>query len=160
MSPSHRDAAHVKIDSAQSWTIILRIMGKVILLTGALGTGKSTLRRSLGPCIAGLQHSDHGELLLRRKKQQGTILSYSELRDQSSSVITSADVSDTDEWVIAETGRLRSTSDCHHRLPCTDAGRVWLSRHSVFGPAIGSHQIRRRSCAPMRPRRFDRASRD
>jgi adenylate kinase len=86
-------------------------MGKVILLTGAPGTGKSTLRRSLEPCIADLQHFDYGELLLRRKKQQGTILSYSELRDQSSSVITSADVSDTDEWVIAEIGRLRSTSD-------------------------------------------------
>jgi adenylate kinase len=87
------------------------IMGKVILLTGAPGTGKSTLRRSLEPCIAGLQHFDYGELLLRRKHQQGSILSYSELREQSSTVITSADVSDTDEWVIAEMARLRIDSD-------------------------------------------------
>lgn len=86
-------------------------MGKVILLTGAPGTGKSTLRRSLEPCIAGLQHFDYGELLLRRKEQQGSVLSYSELREQSSSVITSTDVSDTDEWVIAEITRLRSMSD-------------------------------------------------
>lgn len=86
-------------------------MGKVILLTGAPGTGKSTLRRSLEPFITGLQHFDYGELLLRRKEQQGSILSYSELREQSSSVITSTDVSDTDEWVIAEITRLRSMSD-------------------------------------------------
>jgi adenylate kinase len=86
-------------------------MGKVILLTGAPGTGKSTLRRSLEPCIAGLQHFDYGELLLRRKEQQGSVLSYNELREQSSSVITPTDVLDTDEWVIAEIARLRTTSD-------------------------------------------------
>jgi adenylate kinase len=87
------------------------VMGKVTLLTGAPGTGKSTLRRSLEPCIAGLQHFDYGELLLRRKEQQGSILSYSELREQSSSVISSTDVLDTDEWVIAEITQLRTASD-------------------------------------------------
>ena len=87
------------------------VMGKVTLLTGAPGTGKSTLRRSLEPCIAGLQHFDYGELLLRRKERQGSILSYSELREQSSSVISSTDVLDTDEWVIAEITQLRATSD-------------------------------------------------
>jgi adenylate kinase len=86
-------------------------MGKVVLLTGAPGTGKSTLRDSLEPCIPGLQHFDYGELLLRRKEQQGVSLSYSELREQSSSVITPADVSNTDEWVVAEIARLRTASD-------------------------------------------------
>jgi len=89
----------------------MRTMGKVTLLTGAPGTGKSTLRRSLEPCIEGLQHFDYGELLLRRKERQGSILSYSELREQSSSVISPTDVLDTDEWVIAEITQLRATSD-------------------------------------------------
>ena len=38
-------------------------------------------------------------------------MSYSELREQSSSVISQTDVSDTDEWVIAEIARLRTTCD-------------------------------------------------
>lgn len=86
-------------------------MGKVVLLTGAPGTGKSTLRRSLETCIEGLQHFDYGELLLRRKERQGTVLSYSELREQSSSVIGSTAVANTDRWVVAEIDRLRSASD-------------------------------------------------
>jgi adenylate kinase len=86
-------------------------MGKAVLLTGAPGTGKSTLRRSLEPYIPGLQHFDYGELLLRRKEEQGVSLSYVELREQSSSVITSADVSNTDEWVVTEIAQLRTTSD-------------------------------------------------
>jgi adenylate kinase len=86
-------------------------MGKVVLLTGAPGTGKSTLRRSLESCIPGLQHFDYGELLLRRKKQQGIQLRYDELREQSSSVISSKDVADTDDWVAAEIGRSRVRSD-------------------------------------------------
>jgi adenylate kinase len=86
-------------------------MGKVVLLTGAPGTGKSTLRRSLEPHIEGLQHFDYGELLLRYKELQGTLISYSELREQSSSVISSTDVMNTDKWVVAEIDRLRVTSD-------------------------------------------------
>src|SRR5580698_7304074 len=89
----------------------MRVMGKVTLLTGAPGTGKSTLRRSLEPCINGLQHFDYGELLLRCVERQGATLSYSELREQSSSVISPADVLATDEWVIAEIKRLRIVSD-------------------------------------------------
>lgn len=86
-------------------------MGKVILLTGAPGTGKSTLRRSLESYIPRLQHFDYGELLLRRKEQEGTLLRYEELREHSSSVINAKDVSDTDEWVAAEIGRLRTKCD-------------------------------------------------
>jgi adenylate kinase len=100
-------------------------MGKVILLTGAPGTGKSTLRRSLGSRMTGLQHFDYGELLLRRKEGEGIVMRYEELREQSSSVITSKDVSDTDEWVAAEIGRLRSTCDViidSHALTREDYG--------------------------------------
>jgi adenylate kinase len=100
-------------------------MGKVILLTGAPGTGKSTLRRSLESCITGLQHFDYGELLLRRKEQEGVVLHYEELREQSSSVISSKDVSDTDEWVATEISRLRTTCDViidSHALTREDYG--------------------------------------
>ena len=100
-------------------------MGKVILLTGAPGTGKSTLRQSLESCIPSLQHFDYGELLLRRKEQEGIQLSYEQLREQSASVITPEDVSNTDEWVAAEIGRLRATCDViidSHALTREDYG--------------------------------------
>jgi len=61
--------------------------------------------------ITGLQHFDYGELLLRRKKQEGIVLRYEELREQSSAVVSSKDVSDTDEWVASEIARLRATCD-------------------------------------------------
>jgi adenylate kinase len=86
-------------------------MGKVILLTGAPGTGKSTLRRSLEPYVTGLRHFDYGELLLLRKEQEGSVLTYDQLREQSASVIGTADVVSTDEWVIAEIAKLRIVSD-------------------------------------------------
>jgi adenylate kinase len=86
-------------------------MGKVILLTGAPGTGKSTLRHALGARIPGLQHFDYGQLLLRRKHREGTEVSYEELREQSSAIISTSDVTSTDDWVISEINRLRQDSD-------------------------------------------------
>jgi len=86
-------------------------MGKVVLLSGAPGIGKSTLRMSLEPLVNGLQHFDYGELLRRRKAQDGSVLTYDELREKSASVINPLDVSDTDAWVIAEITRLRIKSD-------------------------------------------------
>jgi adenylate kinase len=86
-------------------------MGKVVLLSGAPGTGKSTLRKLLVPEIVNLQHFDYGELLLRRKHQEGTTLSYAELREQSATVVSYSDVIDTDEWVVDEIARVRARSD-------------------------------------------------
>lgn len=83
-------------------------MGKVILLTGAPGTGKSTLRRALGERVSSLDHFDYGELLRRRKERHGTKLTYEELRTQSASVISPTDVASTDEWVIGEISRIRT----------------------------------------------------
>lgn len=86
-------------------------MGKVILLTGAPGSGKSTLRHALGARIPGLQHFDYGQLLLRRKHREGAEVSYEELREQSSAIISTSDVTSTDDWVISEINRLRQDSD-------------------------------------------------
>jgi len=85
-------------------------MGKVILLTGAPGTGKSTLRNALAGRIAGLEHFDYGQLLLRRKQEEGSNLSYEQLRKQSATIISPFDVATTDDWVIGEIDRLREKS--------------------------------------------------
>jgi len=86
-------------------------MGKVVLLTGAPGTGKSTLRRALGSRFPGLQHFDYGELLRLRKERQGLNISYEQLREQSALLVSPVDVTDADEWVIGEVDRLRATND-------------------------------------------------
>ena len=86
-------------------------MGKVVLLTGAPGVGKTTLRGSLSKRLVGLQAFDYGMLLLERKKEQGTTINYSELRERSSTVITPADVGSVDDWVIRRVTELRQNSD-------------------------------------------------
>jgi adenylate kinase len=86
-------------------------MGKVVLLSGAPGTGKSTLRQSLGPLIEGLQHFDYGELLRRQKAKHGSEITYEQLREQSASVISAQDVAEMDAKVIGEISDLRKSSD-------------------------------------------------
>jgi adenylate kinase len=85
-------------------------LGKVILLTGAPGTGKSTLRKILGERIALLEHFDYGQLLLRRRELVAPRISYEQLREQSAAIISPEDVASTDAWVISEISRLRAKS--------------------------------------------------
>ena len=86
-------------------------MGKVVLLSGAPGTGKSTLRKSLGFSIAGLQHFDYGELLRSHKAKHGSVITYERLREQSASVISAQDVAHTDAKNIAEISDMRKSRD-------------------------------------------------
>lgn len=86
-------------------------MGKVVLLSGAPGTGKTTLRLSLGSSIAGLQHFDYGELLRRQKAEQGSVVTYEQLREQSASVISAHDVTTMDAKIIEDITKLRESSD-------------------------------------------------
>jgi adenylate kinase len=87
------------------------VVNKVILLTGAPGTGKSTLRRGLAERVSGLHAFDYGSLLLLRKQREGAELSYEQLREKSAEIISSEDVHSTDDAVVAEITRLRSRSD-------------------------------------------------
>jgi adenylate kinase len=77
--------------------------GKVVLITGAAGTGKSTLVQSLLQCARPFMRIDYGRLLLEhRAKRAGIPMSYDELRRDSAMVITPADVFGVDEWVIGQ----------------------------------------------------------
>ena|SRR3989442_11790189 len=58
----------------------------------------------------GLQHLDYGQLLLRRKQREGSDVNYEQLREQSGAIVSPADVTTTDDWVIEEIGRLRASS--------------------------------------------------
>jgi adenylate kinase len=86
-------------------------MGRVFLLTGPPATGKSTLRQNLVARMPGLTAFDYGQLLLKQKSSLGVELSYEELREQSSHVVTPSNVTSLDEEVISEVSRLRLSSD-------------------------------------------------
>lgn len=85
-------------------------MGKVILLTGAPATGKSTLGRELRTKIPGLIVFDYGELLRQRKAASGATISYEELRSRSAAVIHATDVKSTDEMLIEKVAESRAQS--------------------------------------------------
>lgn len=77
--------------------------GKVILLTGAPATGKSSLADSLIGMIPNLEKISFGQLLFQEKKKIIPSLTYEQLREQSATLITSDDVATLDkkliEWV-------------------------------------------------------------
>ncbi len=77
--------------------------GKVVLITGAAGTGKSTLVETVLQRARPFKRLDYGQLLLEHKaRQAGITMTYDELRRDSAGVITPADVFAVDEWVIEQ----------------------------------------------------------
>ena len=104
-------------------------MGKVILLTGGPGTGKSTLRNAIATRINALEHFDYGQLLLRRKRQQGSDIAYEQLRQESARIIRPEDVTNTDDWVVAEINRLR------------EANHVLIDSHALTRESYGFRAV-------------------
>jgi adenylate kinase len=77
--------------------------GKVVLITGAAGTGKSTLVRTLLERARPFRRVDYGQLLREHKlRQTGVEISYDELRRDSAAVISPQDVAAVDEWLIGQ----------------------------------------------------------
>lgn len=62
--------------------------GKVILLTGAPATGKSTLAKILETNVEPLRRVSFGQLLFEYKRQTIPDLTYEELRAKSSQIIS------------------------------------------------------------------------
>jgi adenylate kinase len=100
--------------------------GKVILLTGAPGTGKSTLVTILRQSVRPLQSVDYGQLLLARLEQRtGAKAPYSDLRKFSSDLVSHKDVERTDAEFIRQLGRLRTQ------------GNVLIDSHAVTKERFG-----------------------
>lgn len=74
--------------------------GKVIMLTGAPATGKSSLARLLKTKQSNLESIDYGKLLLLEKQKTIPNLTYDELRKRSADLITAQDVADMDDKLI------------------------------------------------------------
>lgn len=86
--------------------------GKVVLVTGAAGTGKSTLVRNLLRDAQPFARVDYGQLLLNYKAEQtGTRMTYEDLRRDSAAAISPADVRAVDESLIRTLPQLRATSN-------------------------------------------------
>src|ERR1017187_327403 len=86
----------------------MHVDGKVIMLTGAAGTGKSTLARECSAQIRPLQKVDFGQLLLERIQKTRPDVTYDQLRSQSSVIITEQDVRETDAALIRSFPALRT----------------------------------------------------
>src|SRR5580704_19772420 len=86
----------------------MHVHGKVIMLTGAAGTGKSTLARECSAQIRPLHKVDFGQLLLERIQKTHSDITYDQLRSQSSALITAEDVRETDAALIQSLPELRT----------------------------------------------------
>jgi len=90
----------------------IKLDGRVVLITGAAGTGKSTLVKSVLERARPFRRLDYGQLLLEHKAgEAGIQMTYDELRRESGAVISAAEVFAVDEWVIAQLPAWRAESN-------------------------------------------------
>jgi adenylate kinase len=86
--------------------------GKVILITGAAGTGKSTLVRSLLERAQPCKRVDYGELLREYKRSRtGVDIKYNDLRRESARVVSAQEVAAVDSWLIEQLPQWRTESN-------------------------------------------------
>jgi energy-coupling factor transporter ATP-binding protein EcfA2 len=112
----------------------MEFRGKVVLLTGAAGTGKSTLSRLAESAIPNLKKIDFGQLLLELKREQGySELTYEELRTRSAEIVTSEDVRITDQKLMLSPKR--NTGSGLHTTPPMNLG---ASRLTLLWPSTAS----------------------
>lgn len=133
--------SEVEMKDAQRSTLLTYSrsdMGKVVLLTGAPGVGKSTLRGALAKRLSGLQAFDYGMLLLERKKGHGITIPYSELREKSSAIVTPDDVGSVDDWVIGRVSELRQRSDV-----ILDSHALTAEQYGLRAIPFSADQLRR-----------------
>lgn len=87
-------------------------MPKVIYLTGAPASGKSSTTRMLAERVPGLQVWEYGARLTEHvRSRTDAVSSQHELRAQSAGVVTPADVDEVDDALIAFVGEHRGRSD-------------------------------------------------
>ena len=127
--------------------------GKVILLTGAANSGKSTLAREASAAIRPLYKVDFGQRLLELKKSRGyPDLTYEQLRNRSAQIITPEDVRMLDENLISDLPKLRT--DMHvlpklsdFRASASDSrasgtiGAVMAARPNIYVAVSGAEWV-------------------
>lgn len=85
-------------------------MGKVIYVTGAPATGKSTLCRALAAPSSGINAFCYSERLRDHvRRQTGADLDESDIRRQSAQIITVRHVEEVDDLLLKEVTHARST---------------------------------------------------
>ncbi len=100
--------------------------GKVLMLTGAAGTGKSTLSKELQKRLHPLKRVDFGQLLLERKIRHGHPgLTYEDLRRDSARLVTSEDVRAVDQELIESLPSMRRE------------GHILIDSHAVTQEQFG-----------------------
>lgn len=103
---------------------------QVIYLTGAPATGKSSLCRDLVAHVSNTLVLEYGsELTKHASRDRNAPLTQSELRKQSSSIVSASDVREVDEYIIAKVNEARSHS------------HVILDSHAVTKESYGYRMI-------------------
>lgn len=98
---------------------------KVIMLTGASATGKSTLSNALEQAVPTLQSISYGKLLFSLKKQEYPNLTYEELRSKSAQIVTPKDIANLDNEMLVWLAENRKKS------------HIIIDSHSVTAETYG-----------------------